>query len=160
MKWVCESVNNPFIIFSCMNVLGTGCTSNSFPWTRHGLFILRNVLRNHCLHARFVMVHFIKALASLFVCHAKFSSADALFLHPLSVFWLVRFGFLFECFRATFHPHPSVLQDLVKLPMKKVRHFPCQCQSFYIVIHPFYMLNLFTFNGLLFYIALISLIQF
>lgn len=115
VKRVCESVsdcvNNPVIIFWFLYELVSDrmyLQAVISAWKRGDLFMLRNVLCNHCLHARFVMVHFQQALASLFVCHAKFSSADAPFPHHLSASWLVRFGFLFECFRATFHPHPPV----------------------------------------------------
>lgn len=76
-----------------------------FSGKRNDLFMLRGVLRNHWLQTRPATVHFQKALAALFVCHAKSSSTDALRLHHLSASSRYQgLGFLFECFRVTLHP--------------------------------------------------------
>lgn len=90
-----------------------------FSGKRNDLFMLRSVLRNRWLQTRPATVHFQKALASLFVCHAKSSSTDALRLHHLSASSAYQgSGFLFECFRVTLHPHPFT-KDLVECPHKK-----------------------------------------
>lgn len=90
-----------------------------FSGKRNDLFMLRSVLRNRWLQTRPATVHFQKALAALFVCHAKSSSTDALRLHHLSASSGHRgLGFLFECFHVTLHPHPFS-KDLEKYPHKK-----------------------------------------
>lgn len=83
------------------------------------LFMLRVVLHNHWLQTRPATVHFQKASAALFVCHAKSSSTEALRLHHLSASSGYQgLGVLFECFRVTLCPHPFS-KDLVKYPHKK-----------------------------------------
>lgn len=149
------SVDSPFIIcFLYELVKGRMYLQAVFSaWKRHDLFMLIYMLCNHCLHARFAMVNFQKALASLFVCHAKFSSADAVFLHNLFVSWVVRFGFLFECFCGTFHPHPPVKTWWNYFGKKsQILHLPIPFTAMYFEIdysNDFHMLYLFTFTSLL-----------
>lgn len=89
-----------------------------FSGKRNDLFMLRSVLRNHWLQTRPATVHFQKALASLFVCHAKSSSTDALRLHHLSASSAYQGLGFFECFRVTLHLHPFS-KDLVEYTCKK-----------------------------------------
>lgn len=102
-----EWVNNPFIILFPV----WSCKEQDLSF-QHGkdMIYLR---RETCCVITACMLDvpwcvFRKALASLFVWHAKFSSADAPILRHLSVCTLARPGFLFECFRGTSHPHPPV----------------------------------------------------
>lgn len=127
MKLACECVCviTLLLFLPCMNLLGTGCTSKL-------LFQLGKDMIYLCWEACCVITAcmldlpwciYEKAFASLFVCHAKFPSADPLVPHHLSASWLVRFGFLFECFLVTFHSHPPVKTWWNYLE-RKARHLP------------------------------------
>lgn len=76
------------LLYSCVSLLGTGCTSDSCYFSlqkkKNNLFILRSLLCNHWLRARFATGHSAKASASQFVCNAKCASSDALHQHHLS----------------------------------------------------------------------------
>lgn len=111
---------NAFIISSLYELVRNGLHLQAVisAWKRYDLFMLRSMLCNHCLHARFAMVHLWKSfrLPICLPCKVPISRSSrptSFECILVSEVWILIW--MFPCD----FPFTSSSKDLVKLPREK-----------------------------------------